>query len=60
MRTVRKLSWYDLIDTGLTGSALQLQEIETAIGRVKRYTRAEAAPPAAPAAGASDCAAGPS
>ena len=51
MRSVRPLSWYDLITKGLAGSALQLQEIETAIGRVKRYTRAEeAAPPAAPAA----------
>src|SRR6187399_713966 len=53
MRSVRPLSWYDLITRGLAGSALELQEIETAIGRVKRYTRSEetapsAAPPAAP------------
>ncbi|MEH2524561.1 MULTISPECIES: double-strand break repair helicase AddA [unclassified Bradyrhizobium] len=51
MRSVRPLSWYDLITKGLDGSALQLQEIETAAGRVKRYMRAEeAAPSAAPAA----------
>src|SRR5438105_8351296 len=51
MKTVRPLSWYDLISKGLVGSTLQLQEIETAIGRVKRYTRLEeAAPAAAPAA----------
>ena len=51
MRSVRPLSWYDLITKGLDGSTLQLQEIETAIGRVKRYTRPEeTAPSAAPAA----------
>jgi ATP-dependent helicase/nuclease subunit A len=51
MRSVRPLSWYDLITKGLEGSALQLQEIETAAGRVKRYTRPEeTAPSAAPAA----------
>jgi ATP-dependent helicase/nuclease subunit A len=51
MRSVRPLSWYDLITKGLAGSTLQLQEIETAIGRVKRYARPEeAAPSAAPAA----------
>ena len=51
MRSVRPLSWYDLITKGLAGSGLQLQEIETAIGRVKRYTRPEeTAPSAAPAA----------
>lgn len=54
MKSVRPLSWYDLITKGLAGSALQLQEIETAMGRVKRYTRAEeTAPAAAPAAAAS-------
>ncbi len=51
MRSVRPLSWYDLITKGLEGSDLQLQEIETAVGRVKRYARAaETAAPAAPAA----------
>jgi ATP-dependent helicase/nuclease subunit A len=51
MRSVRPLSWYDLITKGLAGSALQLQEIETAIGQVKHYTRPEeTAPSAAPAA----------
>src|SRR6185312_7028375 len=50
MRSVRPLSWYDLITKGLEGSDLQLQEIETAIGRVKRYARPEeTAPHAAPA-----------
>jgi ATP-dependent helicase/nuclease subunit A len=54
MKSVRPLSWYDLITRGLDGSTLQLQELETAIGRVKRYTRAEeTAPSAAPAAAAS-------
>jgi ATP-dependent helicase/nuclease subunit A len=53
MRSVRPLSWYDLITKGLAGSDLQLQEIETAAGRVKRYARVEeAAPSAAPAAAA--------
>jgi ATP-dependent helicase/nuclease subunit A len=51
MRSVRPLSWYDLITKGLAGSSLQLQEIETPIGRVKRYTRPEeTTPSAAPAA----------
>jgi ATP-dependent helicase/nuclease subunit A len=50
MRSVRPLSWYDLITKGLEGSGLRLQKIETAIGPVKRYTRAdESAPSAAPA-----------
>ncbi|UPJ54648.1 double-strand break repair helicase AddA [Bradyrhizobium sp. 200] len=47
MRSVRPLSWYDLITKGLAGSTLQLQEIETAAGRVKRYTRPEEATPSA-------------
>lgn len=41
MNTVRKLSWYDLIGKGLGNSGLQLQEIETANGVVKRYSRPE-------------------
>jgi ATP-dependent helicase/nuclease subunit A len=41
MNTVRKLSWYDLIGKGLGNSGLQLQEIETANGVVKRYARPE-------------------
>ncbi|MEH2538839.1 ATP-dependent helicase/nuclease subunit A [Bradyrhizobium sp. AZCC 1577] len=57
MKSVRPLSWYDLIAKGLDGSALQLQEIETAIGRVKRYTRPEeSAPSAAPPAASSPAA----
>ena len=51
MKSVRRLSWYDLITKGLGSSGLQLQEIETADGRVKRYSRPEeTAPSAAPAA----------
>lgn len=54
MKTVRAQSWYDLITRGLDGSALQLQEIETPAGRVKRYSRMEeTAPSAAPAAAVS-------
>jgi ATP-dependent helicase/nuclease subunit A len=50
MNTVRKCSWYDLINRGLANSGQQLQEIQTAAGVVKRYTRAEeAAPSAGPA-----------
>ncbi|KRR03970.1 DNA helicase UvrD [Bradyrhizobium jicamae] len=57
MKSVRPLSWYDLITKGLDGSGLQLQEIETAAGRVKRYVRAEeTAPSAAPAAAPSSAA----
>jgi ATP-dependent helicase/nuclease subunit A len=53
MRSVRPLSWYDLITKGLEGSDLQLQEIETPAGRVKRYSRVEeTAPSAAPVAAA--------
>jgi ATP-dependent helicase/nuclease subunit A len=40
---IRPLSWYDLIDKGLdkgvANSGLQLQEFETAGGKVKRYSR---------------------
>ncbi|MEH2530524.1 ATP-dependent helicase/nuclease subunit A [Bradyrhizobium sp. AZCC 1588] len=57
MKSVRPLSWYDLITKGLDGSGLQLQEVETAIGRVKRYTRPEeSAPSAAPRAASSPAA----
>ncbi|KGT77650.1 helicase UvrD [Bradyrhizobium japonicum] len=41
MKTVRKLSWYDLIDTGLTGSGLDKQTIETPLGKVTRFARPE-------------------
>jgi ATP-dependent helicase/nuclease subunit A len=41
MRTVRALSWYDLIDKGLSNSGLGLQEFETPGGKVKRYSRPE-------------------
>jgi ATP-dependent helicase/nuclease subunit A len=39
MRTVRKLSWYDLIDTGLAGSGLEKQTIENPLGKVTRFAR---------------------
>jgi ATP-dependent helicase/nuclease subunit A len=41
MNSVRKSSWYDLITKGLANSGLQLQELQTPIGLVKRYARAE-------------------
>jgi ATP-dependent helicase/nuclease subunit A len=41
MNSVRKFSWYDLIIKGLGNSGLQLQEIETVGGAVKRYSRLE-------------------
>ena len=51
MNTVRKSSWYDLITKGLASSELQVQEIGTSNGVVKRYSRADdVAPPAGPAA----------
>ena len=57
MNRVREFSWYDLIVKGLGNSGLQLREIETADGLVKRYSRPEdvtdaAAGAAAPPAGA--------
>jgi ATP-dependent helicase/nuclease subunit A len=52
MNTVRKFSWYDLIVTGLGNSGLQVQDIETPLGKAKRYTRPEDAAPAAGAAAA--------
>jgi ATP-dependent helicase/nuclease subunit A len=39
--TVRKHSWYDLIEKGLSGSGLNEQTLETPDGPVKRYTRSE-------------------
>jgi ATP-dependent helicase/nuclease subunit A len=47
---VRDLSWYDLIRKGLDASDLQLSELETAHGPVKRYSRAGDVEPPAPAA----------
>jgi ATP-dependent helicase/nuclease subunit A len=40
MNSVRKSSWYDLITKGLSNSGLQLQELQTPNGVVKRYARA--------------------
>jgi ATP-dependent helicase/nuclease subunit A len=57
MKNVRPSSWYDLVKKGLANSGLQLQEIETASGRVMRYARPEdlvtATGPAASATSAS-------
>src|SRR5258708_30467770 len=51
MNTIRRFSWYDLIDKGLGNSGLHLQTIETSGGVVKRYARLEdAAVPTAQAA----------
>jgi ATP-dependent helicase/nuclease subunit A len=41
MNTIRKFSWYDLIVKGLGNSGLQLQDIDTLNGAVKRYSRPE-------------------
>ncbi|MEH6951986.1 double-strand break repair helicase AddA [Nitrobacter sp. NHB1] len=38
-KDVRKHAWYDLIAKGLGNSGLAMQEIETAAGTVKRFTR---------------------
>lgn len=48
VKAVRANSWYDLIDKGLGASDLQLSELETAHGPVKRYSRAEDIAPPAP------------
>jgi ATP-dependent helicase/nuclease subunit A len=51
MKTVRKLSWYDLIVRGLGNSSLELQEFDTPRdGVVKRYLRPEDAADATGAA----------
>lgn len=52
MRALRQLSWYDLIQKGLTASDLQCDIIETGFGPVKRYSRAADVTPAAEAAAA--------
>jgi ATP-dependent helicase/nuclease subunit A len=39
MGRVRPSSWYDLISKGLENSGLQLQELKTDLGPVKRYAR---------------------
>jgi ATP-dependent helicase/nuclease subunit A len=41
MNTIRRFSWYDLIDKGLGNSGLHLQTIETPAGVLKRYSRLE-------------------
>ncbi|MBR1251985.1 double-strand break repair helicase AddA [Bradyrhizobium sp. AUGA SZCCT0169] len=46
MNSVRKFSWYDLITKGLATSELQLQEIQTPNGVVKRYARPDDVAPA--------------
>jgi ATP-dependent helicase/nuclease subunit A len=52
VKNVRPLSWYDLISKGLENSELQLEQIETAAGLVKRYTRADETAPSAGATAA--------
>src|SRR5207302_6206800 len=54
MNNVRKACWYDLIGKGLGNSGLQLEELETLNGKVKRYARPEnAAPSTGPVAATS-------
>jgi ATP-dependent helicase/nuclease subunit A len=48
--TIREFSWYDLIEKGLGNSGLDLREIETPGGKVKRYSRPEDVAAAASAA----------
>ncbi len=48
VKTVRANSWYDLIEKGLGTSDLQRDELETAHGPVKRYSRKEDVEPPAP------------
>jgi ATP-dependent helicase/nuclease subunit A len=51
VNTVRKLSWYDLIVKGLERSGLDMEELETPNGKVKRFSRTgSTAATAAPAA----------
>ena len=50
MNSVRKNSWYDLITKGLANSGLQLEELKTSNGVVKRYARPEDAAPMSGAA----------
>jgi ATP-dependent helicase/nuclease subunit A len=61
MKTVRKLSWYDLIVRGLGNSSLELQEFDTPRdGVVKRYSRPEDAADVTGAAAASPATSTPS
>ena len=50
VKAVRPNSWYDLIGKGLDASDLQLNELETTHGPVKRYSRSEDVEPPAPSA----------
>jgi ATP-dependent helicase/nuclease subunit A len=50
VKAVREHSWYDLVEKGLGASGLHAQQIETAHGPVKRYTRPEDVEPPATAA----------
>jgi len=50
--SVRDLCWYDLIGKGLQGSGLQEETIETADGKIKRFTRPQDAAAATAAASA--------
>jgi ATP-dependent helicase/nuclease subunit A len=53
MNSVRKSSWYDLITKGLANSGLQLRELQTTNGVVKRYARADEVATSGPAVAAS-------
>lgn len=47
-KSVRELSWYDMITRGLAKSELVKQELTTSHGKIARYTRAGDVEPAAP------------
>jgi ATP-dependent helicase/nuclease subunit A len=51
-KDIRPLSWYDLIDKGLSNSGLEVEAFENAGGKVKRYFRPEDVAAAATAAAA--------
>ena len=50
LNAVREHAWYDLIEKGLGSSGLAMEEIKTADGTVKRYTRPGETEPAPSAA----------
>ena len=59
VNSIRKCCWYDLIAQGLERSGMPVQQLETAAGTVKRYTRPEDATAPAGAAAASPAAMAP-
>ncbi len=52
VKAVRANSWYDLIEKGLVASGLQVDELETPHGPVKRFSRSGDVDPPAPTAAA--------